>query len=213
MLQAIIFDCDGVLLDTLEANRHFYNAILGRLGYNHLNEHDLYVVHAMTVGEAFAYALSPEDAAKAPEVAQSLDRDIYFNKVRVPDNLYELLTALKRNYKLGIVTNRDARGVGMLNDFNLLEYFDAVISCSDVKEPKPAPEGLLKICKLFGITPAEALYVGDSNSDQLAALAANMPFVAYASPGLKSDRHAKNMLQLEQLIDNLAKNTDETLVS
>lgn len=201
MLKSVIFDCDGVLLDTLEANRVFYNAILERLGYQSLNDADLHIVHAMTVLEAFNHVLTSEDALKAPQVAGLIDRSIYMAKVKVPDYTHALLAKLKKSYKLGIVTNRDARGVGLLAEFDLLAYFDAVISASDVKEPKPAPEGLLKICGLLGVTPQETLYVGDSLSDMHAAKSAGVNFVAYGA-GLAGQKHAADMYELESLIDN-----------
>ena len=213
MFKCIIFDCDGVLLDTLEANRHFYNAILERLGYPFLSETDLKIVHAMTVLEAFNYVLSPVDALKAPEMAREVDRKIYFDKVRVPDYLYELLARLKIRYKLGIVTNRDARGVKMLAEFGLLDFFDAIVSSSDVSVPKPNPEGLLKACDLLGSTPAEALYVGDSPSDMQAAQAAGITFVAYNNSALRMGWQATNMTALSFLIDNIGKSLCETPVS
>lgn len=213
MLKSIIFDCDGVLLDTLEANRHFYDAILARLGYACLTEDDLKVVHAMTVREAFDYVLSPADALKAPQVAEEIDRKVYYDKVRIPADLHALLAKLQNCYKLGIVTNRNARGVKMLAEFALRDFFDVVVTSSDVAVPKPSPEGLLKACDLLGVAPAEALYVGDSPSDMLAARAAGMPFVAYENVALDAKLRADNMRALGLLINDLAECIGETTVS
>lgn len=206
MLKSIIFDCDGVLLDTLEANRYFYDAILERLGYPRLNQSDLHAVHAMTVKEAFDHVMTPEDAQKAPEVAQGLDREIYIKHVKLPAYLHELLAKLKTRFTLGVVTNRDARGVRALEDFDLLRPFDAIISASDVERPKPDPEGLLKICGLFGISPAEGLFVGDSAADCQAAAAAQMPFVAYNAPVLPMKvARVAGMRGLEAYIDSISR--------
>lgn len=213
MIKCIIFDCDGVLLDTIEANRHFYNAILDHLGYSCLSETDLKLVHAMTVLEAFKHVLSPADVLKAPQVAAQLDRRIYFDKVRVPANLHELLAKLKARYKLGIVTNRDARGIKMLGEFGLLDFFDVVVTSSDVAIPKPSPEGLLQACARLAVEPAEALYVGDSLSDMQAARAAAMPFAAYGNAELPIDLKAANMHELGLLIDNIDRCVTETSVS
>lgn len=202
MLKSIIFDCDGVLLDTLEANRAFYDAILERLGYPSLNDADLHIVHAMTVLEAFAHVLSPNDALKAPVVAGQIDRAVYLSRVKVPEHTHELLQKLKGRFMLGIVTNRDARGIRLLDDFGLLDFFQAVVTSSDVVKPKPAPEGLLKACDLLGVAPGEALYVGDSPSDMRAANDAGVKFAAYGQ-GLNIACRAGNMRELELLIDNL----------
>lgn len=213
MLKSIIFDCDGVLLDTLEANRHFYDAILARLGYACLTEEDLKVVHAMTVLEAFDHVLSPVDAKKAPLVAAEIDCKVYYAKVRIPANLHDLLARLKTCYKLGIVTNRNARGVKMLEEFKLRDFFEVVITSSDVAVPKPSPEGLLKACELLGVQPAEALYVGDSPSDMQAAKAAGVPFVAYENVSLNAELLAEDMRALGLLIADIAACFNETTVS
>lgn len=204
MLKSIIFDCDGVLLDTLEANRYFYDAILERLGYPRLSQADLHAVHAMTVKEAFDHVMTPEDALRAPAVAHELDREIYVAHVKVPDHLHNLLAKLKTRFRLGVVTNRDARGVQALADFDLLQPFDAIISASDVACPKPNPEGLLKICRIFGISPAEGLFVGDSAADYKAAAAAQMPFVAYNSPIPETVTRVANMRELDDYINSLS---------
>lgn len=203
MLKCVLFDCDGVLLDTLEANRCFYDAILERLGYPALNADNLKQVHAMTVTEAFGHILTPADALKAPAVAAQLAREIYRSRVRVPAYLHELLARLKPAHKLGIVTNRDAKGIRMLEAYDLLDVFDAVVTSSDVSAPKPAPEGLYKICDLLGASPAEAVFVGDSLADLSAANAAGVKFVAYDSPTLATPLHAADMRALEQLISSL----------
>lgn len=213
MLKSIIFDCDGVLLDTLEANRHFYDAILARLGYACLTEADLKLVHAMTVQEAFDYVLKPADALKAPQVADEIDRKVYYDKVRIPADLHDLLARLKTCYKLGIVTNRNARGVKMLEEFKLRDFFDVVITSSDVSVPKPSPEGLLKACELLAVSPAEALYVGDSPGDMQAARAAGMPFVAYENIALNAELRAEDMRTLGLLIADIAERVGETPVS
>ena len=203
MLKCVLFDCDGVLLDTLEANRYFYDAILERLGYPVLTAPDLKIVHAMTVKEAFAHILTPADALKAPGVAETLDRESYRARVRVPAYLHELLARLKPAYKLGIVTNRDAKGASMLEAYDLLTVFDAVVTASDVTAPKPAPEGIYKICGLLGVLPVETLFVGDSQADMAAAVAAGANFAAYGNPSLKTALHAENMHALEQIIGSL----------
>lgn len=214
MLKCVLFDCDGVLLDTLEANRHFYDAILERLGYPALTAPDLKIVHAMTVKEAFAHILTPADALLAPRVAETLDREIYRSRVRVPEYLHELLALLKQAYMLGIVTNRDSKSIQMLEAYDLLDVFDAVVTVSDVTAPKPSPEGIIKICGILGALPTETLFVGDSPVDLAAARAAGVTFVAYDNLTLDTALHAESMHMLEHLIDVLKTvSPTETFVS
>ncbi len=55
MLQVIIYDCDGVLIDSRESNRAFYNHILARFGLPPLTEAQLEVVHVSTAQGAIDY--------------------------------------------------------------------------------------------------------------------------------------------------------------
>ena len=89
----------------------------------------------------------------------------------------------------------------LLAEFNLDGYFDLVVTSTDVKHPKPHPEGLLKILNHFGLAPHQAIYIGDSQVDELAARAAKMPLAAYRNRELEADFYIDNLGELEQLLD------------
>ncbi len=57
-----------------------------------------------------------------------------------------------------------------------------IVGKEDVRRGKPDPEGLLLACERFGVSPAEAVFVGDAPSDRSAAAAAGIRFVPAASP-------------------------------
>jgi HAD superfamily phosphatase len=79
--------------------------------------------------------------------------------------------------ELAIFTGRVWRELDYTLDRNKLRgVFQTIITVEEVENPKPAPDGLLKILK--GREPSEALYVGDNVDDALAAQAAKVPFVA-----------------------------------
>ena len=58
------------------------------------------------------------------------------------------------------------------------DWFEVIITGSDVSVPKPSPEGILKALWQLGIPPGQALYVGDTEVDYQAASAAGTHFVA-----------------------------------
>jgi HAD superfamily hydrolase (TIGR01548 family) len=66
------------------------------------------------------------------------------------------------------------------------DFFRGIVSVENVKRPKPAPDGLLQI--LNGRDPANALYVGDNVDDALAAQAARVPFVGILLRGSEERR-------------------------
>jgi HAD superfamily hydrolase (TIGR01509 family) len=115
--------------------------------------------------------------------------------------LVSLLEKLRPQIKTAVATNRTDTMDKLLVEFNLDGYFDLVVTSSDVKHPKPHPEGLLKILDHFGLAPHQAIYVGDSQVDELAARAAKMPLVAYRNRKLEADYYIDSLGGLEQLLD------------
>jgi len=67
--------------------------------------------------------------------------------------------------------------IASLKKFNLLDEFSYIISCNDVENKKPNPEGLNKILKYFNISKKEVIYIGDRDIDKLCANALNIKFI------------------------------------
>jgi HAD superfamily phosphatase len=87
------------------------------------------------------------------------------------------LLRLAKLAELAIFTGRIWRELNYTLDRNRMRgVFQTIVTTEDVVKPKPAPDGLLKI--LNGRDPSEALYLGDNVDDALAAQAARVPFVA-----------------------------------
>ena len=89
----------------------------------------------------------------------------------------------------------------MLAEFDLEGYFDLVVTSSDVRQPKPHPDVLLKILDYFGHAPHQVVYIGDSQVDELAARAAKMPLVAYRNRELAAEYHIESLGELEEILD------------
>jgi HAD superfamily hydrolase (TIGR01548 family) len=87
------------------------------------------------------------------------------------------IARLAKLAELAIFTGRVWRELDYTLDRNKLRgVFQTIITVEEVENPKPAPDGLLKILK--GRGPSEGLYVGDNVDDALAAQAAKVPFLA-----------------------------------
>lgn len=95
----------------------------------------------------------------------------------------EALARLKRDgLLLGIVSQKLRRRIdAVLERESLTKWFDVIVGGGDISALKPDPEGLRLATLRLGVDPAEALYVGDTTIDALAAANAAMPFVAVLS--------------------------------
>lgn len=90
-------------------------------------------------------------------------------------------TAVSRGWRTALVTSKNRDELqGFLDDFAILRRADAVVCASDVDRPKPSPESALLACRLLGVGPSEAVFIGDSVFDIECAHAAGMPCVAVA---------------------------------
>ncbi|UCE51730.1 MAG: HAD hydrolase-like protein [Desulfobacterales bacterium] len=201
-LRVVAFDCDGVLFDTEQSNRAYYNEILNHFGKPTLTPEQFAYVHMHTLEDSLAYLFNDKKSlAQAYAYRKTMDYRKFFKLMKLEPELVSLLKKIRPRIKTAIATNRTDTVNWLLNEFNLNGYFDLVVTSSDVQFPKPHPDPLLKILAYFQIEPYQAIYVGDSYLDELAATSAGMPLVAYRNPRLSSACHIESLKELETILD------------
>lgn len=183
--KVVIYDCDGVMFDSLESNYVFYNRVMSHLGRPDLDRADIQartVLHTYSFNDVMDYFFVNDDRRDA---AMAFAKTIRYRELapymRMEEGLVETLDRIKGHVSLAVCTNRASSMEMIIEDFGLSGYFSCVMTASQVRYPKPHPEPLLKVLDHFGVTPAEALFVGDAEVDRQAAAGAGVPFVAYKS--------------------------------
>lgn len=196
--KAVIYDCDGVILDSIESNYIFYNRIMQGLGREQIDrccaesEQVLHTYSYMNVIEHF-FGNDPEKE-KALAIGKTIRYRELMPYMKREEELLETLTVLKEHVELAICTNRASSMDMIIEDFGLEGFFGCIMTAGKVQHPKPHPEPLLRVLEHYGIAPHEALFVGDSAVDMQAAAAAGVPFIAYKSelPALaRIERHSQ----------------------
>jgi len=202
----IIYDCDGVLIDSRRSNEAFYNHILTHFGLSPLTPEQLDVVHAATAQEAvdFLFRGTPW-LTQAQDYQRRIDNAPFLALIRPEPHILEVLTQLRPGYLTAIATNRGKSLPLVLQTLGLAGLFDLTVSCYEVSRPKPDPECLQKILPHFRLRPDEALYVGDSEVDRLVADEAGIPLAAYKNPRLSARYHLQDHLDLLQVLAGLGK--------
>jgi len=201
--KVVIYDCDGVMFDSFEANVAFYERILGQMGKT-LDRSDaevMRVLHTYANREVLAYFF-PDQAEwqESVRLAGAIDYLDLVPMLVMEQGYRETLQALRGVVELAVCTNRSTSMETVLESFDLADYFGCVMTANKVANPKPHPEPLLRVLDHYGLEAREALFVGDSEVDRLAALAAGVPFVAYKAdmPGFaRIDRHVDILSLLE----------------
>lgn len=202
--KAIIYDCDGVMFDSFDANLAFYDrimAMMGRPSLDRANAEHMRILHTYANREVLAHFFPTEpEFAQSLRAAAAVDYSELVPFMRMEAEFRETLDLLKGRVELAVCTNRSTSMDMVLESFNIASYFGCVMTASRAANPKPHPDPLLKVLEHYGITSGEALFVGDSEVDRLAAAAAFVPFVAYKAdmPGYaRIDRHGEILALLD----------------
>ena len=205
-IAGVIFDCDGVLIDSRRANTTYYNRIREIGGLGPMSPEQENYTHMHTVRESLVRIFPQELHGRLKEFAEKVDygRDI-LPMVHLEPGVHACLESLSaRGLRLAVFTNRGSRGMGMvLDSFNLRSYFDPVMTAADVKA-KPAPDGLLRIAELWRHPPEDLVFVGDSLLDAMAAETAGTCFLAYRNPRLQALGHLNSLAELEHKLREIS---------
>ncbi len=199
--KVVIYDCDGVILDSMESNYIFYNRVmefLGRPEIDRNNSDAKRVLHTYSFNNVmeyfFAGDLRRDDAFQFAKTIHYRDLMPF---MKMEDGFVQALDQLKGQTALAICTNRATSMEMIIDDFGLAGYFDYIMTAAQVTYPKPHPEPLLKVLKHFGVAPDEALFIGDGEVDMQSAQGAGVPFISYKSdlPGLARIEHHSEILR------------------
>ena len=108
MLKLVVFDCDGVMFDSKDANNRYYNHILAKFDHPPMDEDESQYVHTHHVVDSvrYIYRKYPEDYQKADRYRQHLDYSPFLDYMRMEPDLIEFLAFLAPEYKRAISTNR-----------------------------------------------------------------------------------------------------------
>lgn len=196
--KVVIYDCDGVILDSIESNYVFYNSVMHFLGRPEIDRGDSdarRVLHTHSFNDVMEYFFTGDPQRKeALAFAKTIHYRDLMPYMRMENGFVRALDQLKGHTSLAVCTNRASSMDMIIEDFGLTGYFDYIMTASQVINPKPHPEPLLKVLDYFKVEPGEALFVGDGEVDMQSANSAGVPFISYKShlPALaRIDHHAE----------------------
>ena len=176
----VIFDCDGVLFESEEANIAFYGQVLANAGVPAVDWGREQATHELASAKLFEryFGDRPELLAAIKAAATTTDYGPYFSLMRPRPGMRETLETLHARHRLAMATNRSRTLGGVIEHFDLGAFFDLAVGAYDVEHPKPDPEMILKCTSHFGCSPSEAVYIGDQEIDREAAGRAGVRFIA-----------------------------------
>ncbi len=205
-ITCVIYDCDGVLFDSLDANSRLYNHIAASVGRPPLSDGEIRYCHTHTVYESIHHIFR-EDPGQEKKALDFLKHQMnlgdFVVHLRMEPNLLPTLDRLKeKGIMRAISTNRTTSMKALMEYFALGPYFEMVVTALDVERPKPDPESVEKILATLGVEKGQTLFVGDSDVDRETAAGAGVKFVAYKNRDLPADAFIEDHLTLLSFLAN-----------
>ena len=177
MIKAIIFDLDGVLVNTKQIHFEALNAALKKYKFEKISIDDhIKVFDGLPTNEKLKILqkkkkLPKKYFLKINKYKQKVTAEILKKNIKKNDKLVHMMKNLHGKYKIAVATNAVNSTLKIcLNKLRISKYVDFKLSNEDIVNPKPNPEIYLRIFIKFGIYPSEALIVEDSHYGREAAI-------------------------------------------
>lgn len=178
MIKAVIFDMDGLMIDTEKLLMRFWIESANSFGFD-MTRDDVLSIRSLAgkltekklkkrFGDDFDYQ---KVRAKRIEL---MNNYILINGIEKKKGLDKLLVYLKNNgYKTAVATATDLKRASMYLDIiNVTEYFDKIVCATMVQNGKPHPDIYLKACEELDVLPCEAIALEDSPNGIISAYSA-----------------------------------------
>ncbi|MCX6670363.1 MAG: HAD family hydrolase [Euryarchaeota archaeon] len=176
---AILFDMDGVLVDSLDAWWKALNNALQRFKHEEITRDEFIQTYWGHDLKANLKRLHLN-----PEVAQfcNITYGNHLDYITMYPDTKNTLESLG-TYKKAIITNTPSDCTRqILRKFHIEQYFEAIITSDDVVKSKPDPEIVFEACERLGVDVTTVLLIGDTESDVKAGKAAGCTVVGLNIP-------------------------------
>lgn len=209
MIKAVLFDFDGTLINTNDLIFTSY-----RYAFKTVQNREISIEEMLQMyGRPLRLSLEKygDDKEELYKVYRDYNAKMHDELIKKFDGAAEGVKKLKEcGIKLAIVTSKRIdmlkKGIEFLG---LTGYFDVLITPEDTKKHKPDPEPVLTACERLGVSPSEAVMVGDSVFDIKAGIAAGCKTCA-----VKYSLTDKNLLLdlgIDYFVDTISEFADKII--
>ena len=202
MIKAIIFDMDGVIVDSAELHFEAWQKFLA--GYNKPHSKQEFSEYfGIANKELFKLLLpkqDPRDYPKLDDEKEAIYRELAQTKLNEIKGATDLIRKLYDNsYKLIVGSSGHPQNIEFnLNKLSLEKYFIGFVSNHEVKKGKPAPDIFLKCAQKLNVAPEDCVVIEDAYHGVEAAKRANMKVIAVTTT------HSRDKLEeADMIVDSL----------
>ena len=194
----VIFDLDGVLVDTGWAHKQSWYDLAEKEGLRMTDEffYGTFGMRNDQIIPKLVEGASSEVVEQFSDWKEQRYRDIIGEKLTLPPGVGELLDDLKRcGFLMAVGSSAPKANLNLcLDRVQIRDYFDACVTGEEVVEGKPAPETFLRAAEKLGLSPDCCVVVEDAVQGVEAGKAAGMPVVAVTTTRDRADLSAANII-------------------
>ncbi len=200
MLKAVLFDMDGVIIDSEPLHHKAYYGMFEEIGIEVSD-----TLYESFTGQATLNVCSQLVAifklnnppTELVQIKRRIFADLFFSdpNLKLLDGVEDVIKDYYQNELTLILASSASMQTinNVFSRFELDQYFKAKLSGADLRQSKPHPEIFLKAAEASGFLPSECMVIEDSTNGIKAAHAAGIYCVAYQSPHSKNqDYHLAN---------------------
>ncbi|MBN1764821.1 MAG: HAD family phosphatase [Sedimentisphaerales bacterium] len=201
--KGVVFDLDGVLVDTGEFHRLSWYDLAEKEGYHMSDEffkHTFGMQNSQILPMLAKKELSPEEINRMSWDKEESYRHLIKGKLKLLPGVQELLDDLKNHgFKIAVGSSTPRENIDlMLEETQTLPYFDALIASGDVKNSKPAPDTFLAAAAKINLPPDRCVVVEDAIAGVQAGKAAGMHVIA-----VTTTRKREELQQADIIVDSM----------
>lgn len=179
---AVIFDLDGTLTDTLADLRNSVNYALSQFGFCERTTEEIRCFVGNGVKRLIYLSVPENTPDDISEKCLKIFKEHYaansLAETKPYEGIIDLLKSLKENeIKTAVVTNKMHSAAADIVEFFFGNLIDVTVGQIDGVAQKPQPDGIYKALGLLGVSKEKVVYVGDSEVDCITARNADIPCI------------------------------------
>ena len=191
MIEAVVFDLDGVLIQSEEV----WDEVRGAYVRERSGRWDAELQRALMGLSSVEWSCYLHDFAGVPDDPETINDEVvrrmlaaYRQRLPLIDGAVAAVQRLAARYRLGLASSSNRTLIDAVLDLaGLAEYFQVTVSSEEVARGKPAPDVYLEAARRLGVEPARCAAVEDSHAGIRSAKAAGMRVIAIPNPAYPPD--------------------------